>query len=99
MKITPYLAKIGKQFGILLALLLVLIAIVYCSSRLLLGSVRDSLISHAAPAVSYEEAVARFEKFQSRDGLTMNPEGRSILLTLAHRTDKFVVFFPGFHNA
>src|SRR5258708_15081748 len=95
MKITPSLAKIGKQFGILLALLLVLIAIVYCSSRLLLGSVRDSLISHAAPAASYEEAVARFEKLQSRDGLTINPAARSILLTHGDRPANVVVYFHG----
>jgi pimeloyl-ACP methyl ester carboxylesterase len=99
MKITPCLTKIGKQFGILLALLLVLIAIVYCSSRLLLGSVRDSLISHAAPAASYEEAVARFEKLQSSDGLTINPVARSILLTHGHRTDKVVVFFHGYSTS
>jgi len=99
MKITPCLAKIGKQFGILLALLLVLIAIVYSSSRLLLGSVRDCLISHAAPAASYEEAVARFEKLQSSDGLTINPVARSILLTHGHRTDKVVVFFHGYSTS
>ena len=63
MKITLWIAKMGKQFGILLALLLALIAIVYCSSRVLLGSVRDSLLSHAAPAASYEEALRVLKNF------------------------------------
>jgi carboxylesterase len=99
MKIIPCLAKIGKQFGILLAFMLGLIAIVYFASQMLLRSARDSLTSHAAPAASYEQAVARFEKLRSSDGSTINPVARSILLTHGHRTDKVVVFFHGYSTS
>jgi hypothetical protein len=99
MKITPSLAKIGKQFGVLLAFMLGLILIVYFASQMLLRSARDSLISHATPTANYEEAVARFEKLQSSDGSTINPVARSILLTHAHRTNKVVVFFHGYSTS
>jgi pimeloyl-ACP methyl ester carboxylesterase len=99
MKITPSLAKIGKQFGVLLAFMLGLILIVYFASQMLLRSARDSLISHATPTANYEEAVARFEKLQSSDGSTINPVARSILLTHGHRTNKVVVFFHGYSTS
>jgi pimeloyl-ACP methyl ester carboxylesterase len=99
MKIGRLLLKAGKQLGILAVLIVGFVAVIYFGARLLLREAGKNLISHAAPAGDYAEAVARFEKLRSGEESGVNPLARSILLTHGVRTEKVIVFFHGYSSS
>ena len=99
MKLSPLLVKSAKQLGIIAVLILGLLAVFFLALHLLLGAARDSLTSHAAPAATYAEAIARFEKLRAREEPETNPLARSILLTHGHRAEKVVVLFHGYSSS
>ena len=80
MKIGRLLLKAGKQLGILAVLVVGFVAIIYFGARLLLREAGKNLISHAAPAGDYAEAIARFEKLRSGEESGVNPLARSSCL-------------------
>ena len=99
MKIGRPLLKAGKQLGILAVLIVGFVAVIYFGARLLLREAGKNLISHAAPAGDYAEAVARFEKLRSGEESGVNPLARSILLSHGVRTEKVIVFFHGYSSS
>jgi pimeloyl-ACP methyl ester carboxylesterase len=99
MKTGRLLLKAGKQFGILAVLVVGFVAVIYFGGRLLLREAGKNLMSHAAPARDYAEAVARFEKLRSGEESAVNPLARSILLTHGVRTEKVIVFFHGYSSS
>jgi hypothetical protein len=99
MKIGRLLLKAGKLLGILAVLVVGSVAIIYFGARLLLREAGKNLISHAAPARDYAEAVARFEKLRLGEESGVNPLARSILLTHGVRTEKVIVFFHGYSSS
>jgi len=99
MKLRQLLFKIAKEVALFTALLVGFIAIVYFASHLLLGGLRDTLISHPAPVANYAVAVAHFEKLRSNEESTVSPLARSILLTHGNRAEKAIVFFHGYSSS
>jgi esterase/lipase len=57
------------------------------------------LVSHAAPAADYAEAVSRVVRQQSADDRVAAPGGRTVLLTHGGPTARIVVLFHGFTNS
>jgi pimeloyl-ACP methyl ester carboxylesterase len=66
--------------------------------NLSLSAARENLQSHPNPARDYGEALSRFRKIQSAEGLELNPVCLSILLTHGKRTKRAVVLFHGLTN-
>jgi pimeloyl-ACP methyl ester carboxylesterase len=99
MKLNRVLVKAAKQLGVLVVLVLGLFAVLFLAFRLYLAAAGHSLISHAAPATNYAEAIARFAKLQTLEASSTNPLARSILLAHGNRTEKVVVFFHGYSSS
>ena len=57
------------------------------------------LVSHAAPATDYADAIARIARRQQADDLVAADGGRSIFLTHGARRARAVVLFHGFTNS
>ncbi len=55
-------------------------------------------VSQPRPARTYDEAVARFQALEGRDGPETNPECHSRLFSRGHRTGRAVVLLHGFTN-
>jgi pimeloyl-ACP methyl ester carboxylesterase len=99
LKASQLLLKIAKKLVFFSAFLIVLIAVFYFASHFLLGSLRETLVSHAEPAANYTEATARFENLRARELKSVSPLARSILLTHGNRTEKVIVFFHGYSSS
>jgi carboxylesterase len=90
---------IAKRAVIVLALLLglgVLAALAWCF--LLLAASR-TVEGPSAPALSYEEAVHRFDRIASAEAQDVNPLAQSILMTHGSKTGKVVLFFHGYSSS
>jgi hypothetical protein len=60
----------------------------------------DDLISTPSPALSYEEAMARWAETRATEAaLPLHDGGRSIVLTHGHQTDRVFVLLHGLTNA
>jgi hypothetical protein len=60
----------------------------------------DDLISTPNPALSYEEAMARWAEARAKEAaLPLHDGGRSIVLTHGHQTDRVFVLLHGLTNA
>ncbi|CAN5862847.1 hypothetical protein BH11GEM2_BH11GEM2_31840 [soil metagenome] len=57
------------------------------------------IVSHAAPAADYADAVSRVVRQQSADDRVAAPGGRTVLRTHGGRTARVVVLFHGFTNS
>jgi pimeloyl-ACP methyl ester carboxylesterase len=59
---------------------------------------RTSQVSTQHPALSYDEACARFDALLREDTEAVDPESRSQLITPGHRTQRAIVLFHGLTN-
>lgn len=60
----------------------------------------DDLVASPNPAATYEEAVARIEQIRrEEDKLPLHEEGRTIILSHGHQTERVFVLLHGFTNS